>query len=580
MVTPCFVGRALRLDTVVVFVSVMLWAHLWSMVGMLVATPLLVVVRTVCERIPALRPVSAFLSGRGVEAEGPERQGREPRPRLPPRGPQARSGPRPAAPRGPRSGIRPADWRIPRRPRHPSGDPRLPRAAAWAMLRPTEGGPPMPPLPPRLEMRLDERGPVRVGVIGAGKFASMFLNQVPSSPHLSVVALADLDPARARKALADVGWSEERIAAVEIGGDGMAVIAHPEVEVVLEVTGSPAAGCAHALAAAERGVSVVMVNVEADVLAGPVLAAAHARAGTVYSMAYGDQPALVAELVDWARVSGFEVVAAGKGTRYQPFYHDVGPDGVWDHYGLTAEEAHGAGMNPQMFCSFLDGTKSAIEMAAIANATGLAVPREGLAFPPVGTGALADRLIPRRDGGVLETAGMVEVVASAERGAQAELADHLRWGVYVVFEAPNAYARGCFAQYGLRTDASGRYAALWRPYHLIGLELGVSVVRAALGEPTGAPRDWVGDVAAVAKRDLAAGETLDGEGGACAWGRLMPAGRSLEARALPIGLAHGVRLRRAVAHGATITRDDVETPPETAATLARAEMEATAKPVG
>ena len=435
----------------------------------------------------------------------------------------------------------------------------------------------MTPLPARLQARLDARGPIRVGVIGAGKFASMFLNQVPFSPHLAVVAIADLDPGRARAALATVGWPEERIRAVTLTEDGMEVVAHPAVEVVLEVTGSPAAGCAHALAAAEAGRPIVMVNVEADVLAGPVLAAAHARAGTVCSMAYGDQPALIAELVDWARTCGLEVVAAGKGTRYQPFYHEVGPGEVWEHYGLDPEEAAAAGMSPRMFCSFLDGTKSAIEMAAVANATGLAVPRGGLGFPAVGARSLPDRLIPVADGGVLEGRGMVEVVASAERGAKGELPDHLRWGVYVVFEAPNAYARACFAEYGLRTDASGRYAALWRPYHLIGLELGVSVVQAVLrGEPTGAVREWRGDVVAVAKRDLGPGETLDGEGGGCAWGRLVPAGISLEMRALPIGLAHGVRLRRPVARGATVARADVEALPDTAATRARATLEATA----
>ncbi len=433
----------------------------------------------------------------------------------------------------------------------------------------------MPPLPARLQARIDERGPIRVGLIGAGKFASMFLNQVPFSPHLEVVAIADLDPARARAACRATGWDEARIETVTFTDDGMDVIANPAIEVVLEVTGSPAAGCAHALAAAKEGKHIVMVNVEADVLAGPVLAAAHASAGTVYSMAYGDQPALVAELVDWARTCGFEVIAAGKGTRYQPLYHDATPDGVWEHYGMTPDQAAAAGMNPQMFNSFLDGTKSAIEMAAIANATGLKVPPGGLRFPAVGSGALQDRLIPRAQGGMLEGRGLVEVVASAERGAVDELPDSLRWGVYVVFAAPNAYARACFQQYGLRTDATGEFAALWRPYHLIGLELGVSVVRAALDrEPTGATRAWAGDVVAIAKRDLAAGERLDGEGGHCAWGRLMPARASLAARALPIGLAHGVALRRPVAHGAVLTRDDVEALPDSAATRARAELEA------
>jgi len=425
-------------------------------------------------------------------------------------------------------------------------------------------------LPDIVRRRLDEAGPIRIGVIGAGKFGSMFLNQIPFSPHFRIVAIADLDPGRARAACRSVGWSEERIAEVDFTDDGMEVIGRSDVEVVLEMTGSPAAGCAHALEAAARGRHMVMVNVEADVLAGPVLAAAHARAGTVCSMAYGDQPALVAEIVDWARICGFEVVSAGKGTKYQPIYHDVTPAGVWDHYGLTAEEAAAAGMSAQMFNSFLDGTKSAIEMAAIANATGLGVPEDGLRFPAVGYRSLQERLIPAEAGGFLERSGMVEVVASAERGADVELEDSLRWGVYAVFRAPNAYARDCFAQYGLRTDASGWYASLYRPTHLIGLELGVSVVNAVLrGEATGATRDWAGDVVAVAKRDLAAGEMLDGEGGHCAWGKLVPAARSMEMRALPIGLAHGVRLVRPVAHGAVITEADLGPLPDSAGADAR-----------
>jgi predicted homoserine dehydrogenase-like protein len=250
-------------------------------------------------------------------------------------------------------------------------------------------------LPAILAKRIEASGPVRVGVIGAGKFGSMFLNQVPFSPHLSVVAIADLDVERARTACRTVGWSEDLIAATRFTDDSMSVIADPAVEVVMEVTGSPAAGCTHALAAAQHGKHIVMVNVEADVLAGPVLAAAHRSAGTVYSMASGDQPALVCEIVDWARTCGLEVVSAGKGTRYQPGFHDVTPDGVWDHYGLTAEQAAEAGMNSQMFNSFLDGTKSAIEMAAIANANGLDAPADGLKFPAVDVYNLQNVLIPK-----------------------------------------------------------------------------------------------------------------------------------------------------------------------------------------
>jgi predicted homoserine dehydrogenase-like protein len=424
-----------------------------------------------------------------------------------------------------------------------------------------------------LEKRRAAGRPVRVALIGAGKFGSMFLAQVPHTPGLEVPVIVDLDPDRAREACRTVGWDAARIAATRFTDDGSAATADM-IEVIVEATGHPAAGIKHARAAITAGKHIVMVNVEADVLAGPLLAEEARRAGVVYSLAYGDQPALTAELVDWARATGFRVVAAGKGTKYLPAYHDVTPAGVWSHYGLSADEAQSAGMNPQMFNSFLDGTKSAIEMAAIANATGLDVPADGLMFPPCGVDDLPHVLRPRENGGVLEKSGVVEVVSSLERDGRGVFRD-LRWGVYVVLEAPSDYAADCFRQYGLKTDASGRYAAMYKPYHLIGLELNISILSAALrGEPTGQPHGFRGDVAAVAKRNLRAGEMLDGEGGYTVWGKLMPAAKSLAAGALPIGLAHKVRLKRDIAHGKVVGWDDVEVNAKDDAIVTRRAMEA------
>jgi predicted homoserine dehydrogenase-like protein len=424
-----------------------------------------------------------------------------------------------------------------------------------------------------LEKRRAAGKPVQVALIGAGKFGSMFLSQVPHTPGLEVPVIVDLDPGRAREACRTVGWDETRMAATRFTDDASAATGGA-IEVIVEATGNPAVGIRHARAAISAGKHIVMVNVEADVLAGPLLAEEARRAGVVYSLAYGDQPALTAEMVDWARAIGFHVVAAGKGTKYLPAYHDVTPAGVWRHYGLTAGEAQSAGMNPQMFNSFLDGTKSAIEMAAIANATGLDVPAEGLQFPPCGVDDLPHVMRPREKGGVLEKSGVVEVVSSLERDGRPAFRD-LRWGVYVVLEAPNDYAAGCFRQYGLKTDASGRYAAMYKPYHLIGLELNISILSAALRvEPTGQPHGFRGDVAAVAKRDLRAGEMLDGEGGYTVWGKLMPAAKSLAAGALPIGLAHRLRLKHDVAHGAVVQWRDVELSGADDAVATRRAMEA------
>ena len=445
-----------------------------------------------------------------------------------------------------------------------------------------------------LAAKLQERAaagrPVRVGLIGAGKFGSMFLAQARRTPGFHVMAIADLDLGRVRASLARVGWPSEQYAAADfataletgathLGEDAAALIAADGLEVVIDATGSPAAGIRHALMAIDHGRHVVMVNVEADALAGPLLAARATAAGVVYSLAYGDQPALICELVDWARAAGFDVVAAGKGTKYLPSYHASTPETVWPHYGLTPEAAAAGGMNAQMFNSFLDGTKSAIEMAAVANATGLGVPPDGLGFPPVGADDLATVLCPATDGGVLSEAGMVEVVSSLARDGSA-LDRDLRWGVYAVFSAASDYVARCFAEYGLRTDASGRYAAMYKPYHLIGLELGISVASVALrGEPTGRPAAWRGDVVAIAKRDLTAGEVLDGEGGYTVWGKLVPAARSLALDALPLGLAGGVRLLRPVAAGAPVRWADVAVAAaDAAAVKVRRQMEATFAP--
>ncbi len=406
------------------------------------------------------------------------------------------------------------------------------------------------------QARAETGRPVRAALIGAGKFGSMFLAQAPHIAGLSVTHIVDLDPDRARAACRAVGWSSARIAATRFEDDGLEAARAP-VDVVIEATGAPEAGLNHARAALDGGKHVVMVNVEADVLAGPLLAQQARAAGLVYSMAYGDQPALVSELVDWARATGFQVAAAGKGTKYLPAYHHVTPDDVWAHYGLSPEQAAQAGMNPQMFNSFLDGTKSAIEAAAIANACGLDIPSRGLGFAPCGVDDLAHVLRPRAVGGQLERDGMVEVVSSLERDGRPVFRD-LRWGVYVVLKAQSDYAAACFRQYGLPTDDTGRYAAMFKPFHLIGMELSVSVLSAALrGEATGSSRAWRGDAVAVTKKALKAGEVLDGEGGYTVWGRAVPATASARGGLLPIGLAHRVPLRRDVAAGQVLRLEDV-----------------------
>jgi predicted homoserine dehydrogenase-like protein len=437
-----------------------------------------------------------------------------------------------------------------------------------------------------LRRRAVEEKPIRIGQIGAGKFGTMFLAQARLTPGLHLAGLADLMPDRARERLRSTEWPAEwtdartlddalKTGRTFVTDDAMALIRHPGIEVVIEATGDPPTGIELALAAIANGKHVVMVNVEADALAGPLLARRAAEAGVIYSLAWGDQPALICEHVDWARACGFTVIAAGKGTRYHPSYHHSNPDTVWeilDRYLKIEDRSH---INPKMFNSFLDGSKSGIEMTAVCNATGLVPQPGGLSFPPASRFKLADVCKPKADGGTLEKKGVTEVVSSLDRNG-ADVPHHLAMGTYVVIESESRYARQCLAEYHCLTDSSGRYAALYRPTHMIGLELGISVASVALRkEPTGAPVCFSSDVVATAKRPLKKGEMLDGEGGFCVWGKQTPAAVSLERGNLPLGLASGVKVVRDVAEGECLTWSDVAIDPQNSAVKARREMEAT-----
>ncbi len=370
----------------------------------------------------------------------------------------------------------------------------------------------------RLEERAAAGRPIGVAVVGGGVFASLYLAQALRTPGIRIVGVADLAPARVRERLVAAGWPEAALAATVLTDDVPGLIATPGVDVVIEATGDAPAGVEHALMAIEQGRHVVMVNVEADALVGPLLARRARAAGVVYTLAYGDQPALICELVEWARLSGFEVVCAGKGTKHLPAFHEVTPASVWEHYGLPPEQT--AGLNAQMFCSFLDGTKSAVEMAAVANATGLVPQAQGSPSRPAGRPTWPRSCARPPTAACSTAAGTLEVVSSLHPDG-APVDGDLRWGVYVTIAAADRFVAGAFAAYGIATSRDGRVAALWRPSHLVGLELGVSVARAVLaGEPTGVAQASIAEVACRAKRDLRAGEEVDGEGGDHVYGVL------------------------------------------------------------
>jgi predicted homoserine dehydrogenase-like protein len=437
----------------------------------------------------------------------------------------------------------------------------------------------------QLQQRAAEGRPIRVGLIGAGKFGSMYLAQIPRTPGVHLAAIADLSPEGACRNLARVGWEADRVQAASIdaalkdgsthvGDDWQALVRHPAIDIVVECTGHPIAAVDHCLEAFANRKHVVNVTVEADAFCGALLARRAQEAGVLYSLAFGDQPALICDLVDWARTCGFPVVAAGRGHKWLPHFAQSTPETVWGYYGLTPEQAARGGLNPKMFNSFLDGSKPSIESTAVSNATGLAVPSNGLLYPPASVEDIPFVTRPTSEGGVLEKKGMVEVISSLEADGR-KIPYDIRMGVWVTVEAETEYIKNCFEEYNAHTDPSGRYFTLYKRWHLIGLEVGYSVASLALRrEPTGVAQAWNADVVATAKRDLKPGDLLDGEGGYTVWGKLLPAAKSQAIGGVPLGLAHDVKVVRPVAQGQCVTWADVAIDTGTRAYALRKEMEA------
>jgi predicted homoserine dehydrogenase-like protein len=313
-------------------------------------------------------------------------------------------------------------------------------------------------------------------------------------------------------------------------------------------------------------------------MCGPLLARRAKEANVVYSLAYGDQPALICDLVDWARASGFNVVAAGRGHKWLPHFAQSTPETVWGYYGLTPEQAKTGGLNPKMFNSFLDGSKPAIESTAVCNATGLTPAPYGLLFPPASVDDIPNVMRPIAEGGHLHHKGQVEVISSLETDGRAIPYD-IRFGVFVVFEGDTEYIRNCFKEYMVRTDSSGRYACLYKRWHLIGLEVGISVASVGLrGESTGCATGWRADAVAFTKKDLGKSEILDGEGGYTVVGRLVPADVSLREGYLPLGLAHGWKMLKPLKAGQPLRWSDVAFDASSTAVKLRREMETSIAP--
>jgi len=410
-----------------------------------------------------------------------------------------------------------------------------------------------------LHTKLESRAkPIKVAFIGCGKFVGMFLAQYNQLQKIVIDTIIDINIDNAKNNCLNSGLMPDTIHKINFVNSLDEAIDR-DIEIFIEATGNPIIGTLHAIRIIKKKKHIILVNVEADVICGKYLADLAKENKVICSMAYGDQPSLIIEQIEWARLNGFSVVAAGKGTKYHPDFEYSTPDTVWDYYGLSKERAEiESGMNPKMFNSFLCGDKSAIEMCAVSNASNLKCPSNGLTFPPVDVYDIAKKLIPKVDGGLLDFEGQVEVISSIDINKE-DIPNDLRWGVYIVIKAQNKYVKNCFKDYGMVTDSSGSYSALWRPYHYIGLELAQSIYSIALDKKaTGHTKNYNADVAAYAKKDLKIGEKLDGEGGFCARGKLITSKESKQKNILPLGLTEGAIVKRNIMKDESIKLSDVD----------------------
>jgi len=410
-----------------------------------------------------------------------------------------------------------------------------------------------------LHSKLQTRSePIRVAFIGCGKFVSMFLAQYNQLEKIIIDTIIDINEDQAKKNCLNSGLTKDTISNINFV-NSLDQALDRNIEIFIEATGNPIIGTVHAKKIIDKKKHIILVNVEADITCGKYLSDLAFKNNVVCSMAYGDQPSLILEQIEWARLNGFEVTCAGKGTKYHPSFEYSTPETVWGHYGLTKERAENeSGMNPKMFNSFLCGDKSAIEMCAVSNAADLKCPENGLTFPAIGVYDIAKTMIPKSEGGVIDYDGQVEVISSIDLDKK-DVPHDLRWGVYIVLKAQNEYVKNCFKDYGMVTDPSGNYSAIWRPYHYVGLELAQSIYSVALdNKATGFTKNYNADVAAIAKKDLKIGDKLDGEGGFCARGRLITSQKSKKENILPLGLSDNAIVKKNINKDELIKLSDVE----------------------
>lgn len=421
--------------------------------------------------------------------------------------------------------------------------------------------------------------PIRVGLVGAGKFGGGLVAQIAQMRGIEITAIAEQSIERARQAFIRANMLPENALqevhdlnslhdAIRAGKramveDGLLLTQCDLLDVIVEATGLPEVGAWIAYQAILQRKHVIMVNVEADVVVGPILRRMADSAGVVYSMVDGDQPACTMRLVDWARTLGFEIVAAGRGTVLYADDPSATPDTVPERFGLSQEMVTRRGVNLKMYNSFRDGTKAQTEMTALANAAGLVPDRRGMHEPSVNIPEIARVFSLESEGGILSQHGVVELANSVAGDGKTLLPNGLKMGVFCVVRSEHPFTQEDLRDYYFMATGGGDHNyLLYRPYHLVAVEAPMSILSAVFHQQaTGSCLPTAtAECITIAKRDLEAGEVLDGGGGYTVLGMCEKASIAQAENLLPLGLSPGARLSVDVPAGQAITYAMVDAP--------------------
>ncbi|MCD6356407.1 MAG: hypothetical protein J7L66_03885 [Anaerolineaceae bacterium] len=412
----------------------------------------------------------------------------------------------------------------------------------------------MATLKERLIERENKEGSFRVGLVGAGQMGTGLISQMEKMHGMKIVAVADVVPNRAAESYQEAGinpndifWEKGNLEkAGELVQSGKRIASYssdflvniPGLDAIVESTGIPKVGAAVCSQAIEAGKPVINMNVETDATIGYYLTKKAMEKGVVYSLVAGDEPGAIKEIYDFADALGFEIVTIGKG-KNNPLDRTATPE-------TLKERAMSKDMSVKMLCSFVDGTKTMVEMTAIGNATGFAPEVRGAYGPKCTVQDLPKMFVPKSAGGIFEHKGVVDYAVGPAPG------------VFVIITTDQPKIRKDLNYLGV--SGNGNYWSLYRPYHLANLETPITIAHVLLdgAETLNTKLVPVAETITVAKKDLKPGDTIDYLGGYTVYGLIEKVSIAKEENLVPLGISVGGKIIRPVKMGEAVSYDDIE----------------------